>query len=154
MGKLKKILTSIQTKVRSDQGALTNEEIELINTAKIPLLKAINVQTAYSFAGEIIKLEDYAELIARDLLEDYLIELLDTVQAGARTIAAPDQVLSDFINSIQDVRQRIMYLKNRDVKRINQALDLVQKVQLLEKMLAGEFSADLARSIDWAVGRR
>ena len=47
-----------------------------------------------------------------------------------------------------------MYLKNRDIKRINQALDLVQKVQLLEKMLAGEFSADLARSIDWAVGRR
>ena len=154
VGKVKKILTSIQTKVRSDQGALTNEEIELINTAKIPLLKAINVQTAYSFAGEIIKLEDYAELIARDLLEDYLIELLDTVQAGARTIAAPEQVISDFINSIQDVRQRIMYLKNRDVKRINQALDLVQKVQLLEKMLAGEFSADLARSIDWAVGRR
>ena len=102
----------------------------------------------------IIKLEDYAELIARDLLEDYLIELLDTVQTGARTIAAPDQVISDFINSIQDVRQRIMYLKNRDVKRVNQALDLVQKVQLLEKMLAGEFSADLARSIDWAVGRR
>ena len=154
VGKVKKMLASIQNKVRADQGNLTNKEIELINSAKIPLLKAINVQTAYSFAGEIIKLEDYAELIARDLLEDYLIELLDTVQAGVRTISATDQAIGDFIASIQDVRQRIMYLKSRDIKRINQALDLVQKIQVLEKMLAGEFSADLARSIDWAVGRR
>ena len=154
VGKVKKMLASIQNKVRADQGSLTNKEIELINSAKIPLLKAINVQTAYSFANEIIKLEDYAELIARDLLEDYLIELLDTVQAGARTIAAPDQTISDFINGVQDARQRIIYLKSRDVKRINQALDLVQKIQVLEKMLAGEFSADMARSIDWAVGRR
>jgi len=145
---------SIQNKIRADRGTLTTQEIELINTAKIPLLKAINVQSAYAFASEIIKLEDYAELIASDLLEDYLTELLDVVQAGVRTINASDQVISDFIQGVQDARQRLIYIKSRDVKRINQALDLVQKIQVLEKMLAGEFSADLARSIDWAVGRR
>ena len=154
VGKVKSSLVSIQNKIRADRGTLTTQEIELINTAKIPLLKAINVQSAYAFASEIIKLEDYAELIASDLLEDYLTELLDVVQAGVRTINASDQVISDFIQGVQDARSRLIYIKSRDVKRINQALDLVQKIQVLEKMLAGEFSADLARSIDWAVGRR
>ena len=155
VGKVKKLLYSIKTKVRSkEEIPLTPEELTLVNHTKVPLLKAINVQSAYSFASEMINLEDYAELIARDLLEDYLTELLDVVKMGAQKIVVDDMTLKQFQSGIREAKDRLLYLKVRDTTNFNQALDLVQKLQVLEKMLAGEFSSDMARTLDWAVGRR
>ena len=55
---------------------------------------------------------------------------------------------------IREARERVRHLTLKDTQQFNQAMMLVQKIQVLEKMLAGEFSADMARSLDWAVGRR
>jgi len=155
VGKVKQLLYSIKTKVRSkEEIPLTFDELNLVNHTKVPLLKAINVQSAYSFASEMINLEDYAELIARDLLEDYLTELLDVVRMGAQKIVVDEITLKQFQSGIREAKDRLLYLKVRDTKNFNQALDLVQRLQVLEKMLAGEFSSDMARTLDWAVGRR
>jgi conjugative transfer pilus assembly protein TraH len=155
VGKVKRLLYSIKRKVRSkEELPLTPEELNLVNHTKIPLLKAINVQSAYSFASDIINIEDYAELIARDLLEDYLTELLDLVKIGTNKVIADQETLKQFHVGIREARDRILYLKLRDTQNFNQAMDLVQKLQVLEKMLAGEFSSDMARTLDWAVGRR
>jgi hypothetical protein len=156
VGRVKKLLYSIKTKIRSpDEPEYSQDEKDLINRTKsVPLAKAINVQSAYSFAGEIINLEDYAELIARDLLEDYLTELLDLVRIGTQKITVDEETMRQFLAGMREARERIIYLKMRDTQNFNQAMDLVQKLQVLEKMLAGEFSADMARTLDWAVGRR
>lgn len=155
VGKVKRLLYSIKAKVRSkEENPLTTEELSLVNHSKVPLLKAINIQSAYSFASEMINIEDYAELIARDLLEDYLTELLDLVKIGAHKMVVDEVTFGQFQAGIREARDRMLYLKVRDTKNFNQAMDLVQKLQVLEKMLAGEFSADMARTLDWAVGRR
>ena len=156
VGRVKRLLYSIKHKlISAEETPFTEEEMNLItHTKSVPLVKAINVQSAYSFASEIINIEDYAELIARDLLEDYLMELLDLVRIGAHKISTDESTLRQFMAGIREARERLMHLKLRDTKNFNQALALVQKIQVLEKMLAGEFSADMARTLDWAVGRR
>jgi len=156
VGRVKLLLQSIKRKLRAaEEEDFTPAEIHLINKTKsVPLVKAINVQSAYSFASEIIAIEDYAELIARDLLEDYLMELLDLVKLGSQKIILDEAKMRQFMRGIREAQDTLSYLKMRDVKNFNQALDLVQRIQFLEKMLAGEFSADMARTLDWAVGRR
>lgn len=156
VGRVKRLLIGIKTKLIDPQEtAFTPEEMDLINKTKsIPLVKAINVQSAYAFASEIINIEDYAALIARDLLEDYLLELLDLVRMGTHKVSADERTLKQFMVGIREARERVRHLTLKDTQQFNQAMMLVQKIQVLEKMLAGEFSADMARTLDWAVGRR
>ena len=150
-GHVKRILISIQDKVLRDEGELTKAEIDLINaTRKIPIEKAITVQATHSFVAEIINLPDYAEIVAADLLEDYLNEMLDAVDHGSRQIQMDRENMAQFRKNIQDAKYRIRLRNKKDEETFNKAFDFVQKLQLIEKMTAGEFSADLMQVVEWS----
>ena len=150
-GKTAVILRGIQQKILNDEGALTPAEIEFVNNCRsIPIEKAFTVQATHSFVGEIINLEDYAEIIAADLLVSYLDEMLSALEYGTRTVNANDEEIDKFRKEIKDAKYRIHYRRTQDQKVYSRAFDFIQKLQLIEKMTAGEFSADLMQSAQWA----
>lgn len=153
VGKIQETLNSIQNKARHDQ-ELSVQEKELISTAKFPLFRAINVQSAYSFARDVVNLSDYAEVLALDILEEYLEDLLDIVKLGSHRIQTDADTLREFQAGIAEARGMIRYFRANNQKKISQAHDMVKRVQFLEQQLVGEFDADMLRTIDYTSGRR
>jgi hypothetical protein len=124
-----------------------------VNLRKIPIEKAITVQSTHAFVAEIINLPDYAEIIAADLLEDYLNEMIDVLEYGATQIQMDRTKMAQFKEGIKDAKYNIQYRRTRDEKTYNKAFDFIQKVQLIEKMTAGEFSSDLMQVMEWSAMR-
>ncbi|MCS5712772.1 conjugal transfer protein TraH [Candidatus Berkiella aquae] len=153
VGRIQETLRSIQDKARLDQ-ELTAQEKDLISSAKFPLFRAINVQSAYSFARDVVNLSDYAEILALDILEEYLEDLLDVVKFGSHRIQADAETLKEFQAGIAEARGMIRYFRSNNQKKITQAHDMVRRVQFLEQQLVGEFDADMLRTIDYTSGRR
>jgi len=153
VGRIQETLRSIQDKVRRDE-ALSAQEKELISSAKFPLFRAINVQSAYSFAKDVINLNDYAEMLALDVLEEYLEDLLDVVKLGSHRIQAETETIKDFQAGIADARGMIRYFRANNQQKITQAHEMIRRIQFLEQQLVGEFDADMLRAIDYASGRK
>lgn len=153
VGKIHQELIKIQEKARSDE-PLSPSEVELISSARFPLFRAINVQSAYSFARDVVNLTDYAEFLALDILDEYLSDLLDIIMVESSRIQIDAQTMRDFHSGLSEAKEMIRYFRSKNQKKISNAHDMVQRIQFLEQQLVGEFDADLLRTIDYTSGRR
>lgn len=144
-----KLLSSIGQKIILDQ-PLTNQEKGLIQATRIPIYKILNVQAAYQKDPNILDVESYADIIAADILFQYLQENLDLVRISAKSLQYPAEIMSQFnegINAaISDVRAEERNAQNK----ISMAMQLVEQTQVLEQMLAGQLSVQLGNSLTWA----
>ncbi len=147
--KVAKLLASIGQKIIEDK-PLSNQEIGLIQSTRIPIYKILNVQAAYQKDPNILDIESYADIIASDVLFQYLQENLEMVRLSARSLQYPADLMSQFIEGINtaigDVREEERNAQNK----ISMAMQLVQQTQVLEQMLAGQLSVQLGNTLTWA----
>lgn len=143
------ILSSISKKIIADE-KLTPAEQGLIQATRIPIYKILNVQAAYQKDPNILDVESYADVIATDILFQYLQENLEIVRTSARSLQYPAEIMNQFnagINAaLSDVRAEERSAQNK----ISQAMQLIEQSQVLEQMLAGQLSVQLGNSLTWA----
>ncbi|MHB1948313.1 MAG: conjugal transfer protein TraH [Gammaproteobacteria bacterium] len=148
-GQVEKILNSINQKIINDQ-PLSNQEIGLLQSTRIPIYKILAVQAAYQKDPNILNVENYSEIIAADILFQYLQENLNLVRASSGVLQYPEEIMTKFNNGINqamtDVREQ---QKNAQVQ-VSQAIQLIEQTQVLEKMLSGQLSAEVGNSLTWA----
>jgi conjugative transfer pilus assembly protein TraH len=146
---VEKILNSIDQKILSDT-ALSNQEIGLLQSTRIPIYKILAVQAAYQKDPNILNVENYSEVIATDILFQYLQENLNLVRASSSSLQYPSEIMTQFnagINqAITDVRAQ---QRNAQVQ-VSSAMQLIEQTQIIEKMLSGQLSAQLGNSLNWA----
>ena len=144
-----KILHSIGEKIINDE-PLTDAEKGLIESTRIPIYKILNVQAAYQKNANILDVESYADVIATDILFQYLQENLELVRISSRSLQYPTDIMAQFhegINSaINDVRTEERNAQNK----ISMTMQLIEQTQVLEQMLAGQLSSRLGNSLTWA----
>ena len=137
IGQVRKVLESIQNKIYANE-ALSASEIAFLNSTRLPFYKIINVSTAFRRGQSPVDILDYAELGAVDILFQYLTEILDVINESAdhiRSAQIDDTQITAFLQSLGEVRKRIMDRRMGSFKEIEQVINMVKKTELLEKTI-------------------
>jgi conjugative transfer pilus assembly protein TraH len=143
------LLRSISQKIIVDE-PLTEPEKGLIQSTRIPIYKILNVQAAYQKDANILDVESYADVIATDILFQYLQENLELVRASSRSLQYPAEIMKQFNEGINAALSDVRSEERNSQNKISQAFQLIQQSQMLEQMLAGQLSSQLGNSLTWA----
>ena len=136
-GRVRAMLTAIVDKIYQDT-ALTISEQGFLTGTTLPLYKILNVLTAYKKGHAPIEINRYAELIALDILNHFLLEVLDIVEesiAHLRSAQVSDAVIRDYLSSLQHVRLLIVNERESTMAHMNATLSMIKSVQMVEKQL-------------------
>lgn len=146
-----KTLISIKDKIVKDE-ALTPEQINFLNTTTLPLYKMFNVEYAMGKDTSILNINSYADLIAADLLHQYLTENLEIMRHASRSLDLMEEYMGPYRSTIEKARSMLNHERGEMNITINQTLNIVRQTQLLEQTLAGRMSSHLVNVEGWGNG--
>lgn len=133
--KVETLLGRMQRKVTTDE-AFTEEEIALLNKTRLPLLRILNVMSAYRQGAAPISLAEYADAVAIDIVCQYIRNVLDVIRlniARKMQIQFDATVLERYEESLNRVEARVREYEHKTQKRMDQLLAIERKLNLLEK---------------------
>ncbi len=143
------LLSQISQKIIADE-PLSEQEKGLIQATRIPIYKILNVQAAYQKDPNILDVESYADVIATDILFQYLQENLELVRLSSRSLQYPAEIMSQFNEGVNSALTDVRTEERNAQNKISQAFQLIEQSQVLEQMLAGQLSSQLGNSLTWA----
>ena len=135
--KVSKILESMVTKIYEDISP-TEAEKAFLNSTRLPVYKILNVSTAYRKGQAPLDIHQYADLIALDILYQYISEVLDVVNDGVNQLKAvqvDDSHIKRFQGGLTLARERITERRNSAFQHMDTILSFVQKTQLIERQI-------------------
>lgn len=133
--KVETLLGRMQRKVTTDE-SFTDEEVALLNKTRLPLLRILNVMSAYRQGAAPISLAEYADAIAIDIVCQYIRNVLDVIRlniARKMQIQFDASVLERYEESLNRVEARVREYEQKTQKRMDQLLAIERKLNLLEK---------------------
>lgn len=139
-GKIENLLISIQEKILCDE-ELSNEERELLVKTNFPLYKFLNVITAYKKGVCPIDVKQISDIVAIDLLVQYLRGSLESIRiacAQLKNRMAYTNKVDEYLESLKIVERSISYYDTRTSHLMEQELYILQKMELLEAQIASE----------------
>jgi conjugative transfer pilus assembly protein TraH len=137
VGRVQKILQIIVDKIYNDE-ALEKEERDFLSGTTLPVYKILNVLTAYKKGHAPLEITSYSELIALDILNHFLLEVLDIVEesiAHLRKAQVSDEAIKEYLASLQQVRMLIINSRESAMHHMNATLSMIKSVQMVEKQL-------------------
>jgi conjugative transfer pilus assembly protein TraH len=149
--RIKKLLDDMVNKIIDDQ-ALTQEEIGLLQSTSLPIYKMLNVQVAYAKDKDTLDISGYSDIIATDIIFQYLQESLRIVRANVSASQYPESILKDLQPNIDKELNQLREEQKSAYSRMAMSIQLIEKTQMIEKMLAGDLSTQLGSSLSWARG--
>lgn len=149
--RVKALLNDMANKIITDE-ALTDEEKGLLNATSIPVYKMLTVQAATTHDPTILDIEGYADVIASDMLFQYLSEALSVVHARSALLPLPEEKLVAFQKGISEAERSVRDQKQNAYQQMNMSAQLIERTQNLERMLMGQLSTHLNHTITWAQG--
>lgn len=147
--KVEKLLASMTQKIISDD-PLNAEEIGLLQSTRIPIYKVLAVQVAYQKDPNILNIENYSEVIAADILFQYLQENIDLVRRSANVLQYPDVIMKKFNDGIQQAMANLRVEQQNAQTQLSQAMQLIEETQVIEQMLSGQLSTQVGNALTWA----
>jgi conjugative transfer pilus assembly protein TraH len=130
-------LESIQQKIISDS-ELSDDEIDLVNKTKFPLYSYINILAANPSSVSLISLQELSEVIAIDLIEQYIQESLEVIRAGVNQLKGKQYDATDlnkFEEGFYRIEETIRNFKINADRGLNRQDHMVKKIQNAEKLL-------------------
>ena len=137
------LLDRIEEKIYSDT-ALDEQERMLIEECQVPILKIINIMSAYHRSEAPINIQGYAEIIAHDLLNKHFKDLLDTVRylaANMKDVQMNAEPLQEFIEQIKSVQSKLRRRNVETHNNIDQIFKIIEKTRVLEKSIYADMRA-------------
>jgi conjugative transfer pilus assembly protein TraH len=134
---VRKILSAIIEKIYND-GVLEKDEQNFLTSTTLPIYKILNVLTAYKKGHAPIEIESYAELIALDILNRFLLDVLDIVEESIsylRKAQVSDEAIKEYLASLNQVRALVMSSRESAMVHMNATLSMIKSVQMVEKQL-------------------
>jgi conjugative transfer pilus assembly protein TraH len=137
VGRVQTFLQAIVEKIYNDT-ALTATEQGFLSGTTLPVYKILNVLTAFKKGHAPIEITSYSELIALDILNHFLLEVLDIVEASLthlRKAQVSDAAIKEYLISLQQVRMLIVTERESAMTHMNATLSMIKSVQTVEKQL-------------------
>lgn len=133
--KVRETINAIDAKLESDT-RLSNDEKSFLEMTSIPVLKFLMVLKGTNQATDI---DNYATLIASDLLATYLKSLMSSLASTIITSELSDDLLADIKNRIQHANEVIANIDIKTDKKLKERLALIQSIEAYERQLSGSF---------------
>lgn len=149
--RIRLLLEDMVNKVIDDQ-ALTKEEIGLLQQTSLPIYKMLNVQVAYSKDKDTLDIAGYSDVIATDIIFQYLQESLKIVRNNVAGSQYPEELVKTLQPNIDKELDQLRIEQKNAYSRMSMSIQLIEKTQMIEKMLAGDLSTQLGNSLSWAKG--
>lgn len=139
-GRITSLLNGMQEKVLDDV-ELNANEIDLLSKTHLPLYRIINVISAYRKGISPIELQQVADIVARDVLIEYLRDSLEIMRASCEQlkyrVAYADKI-DNYLESLTHVERIISQHAFRSTQLMDQERHFLEKISLLEKHIAAE----------------
>lgn len=149
--RVRHLLEDMVNKVIDDK-PLTQEEIGLLQATSLPIYKMLNVQVAYSKDKDTLDIAGYSDIIATDIIFQYLEESLHIIRENVAASQYPESILSALQPNIDKELADLREEQKSAYSRMSMSIQLIEKTQMIEKMLAGDLSTQLGNSLSWAKG--
>ncbi|MGE3556319.1 MAG: conjugal transfer protein TraH [Candidatus Obscuribacterales bacterium] len=140
IGRIRGELLEIQAKILADQ-ELNEREKELLSKTRLPLYKIVNVLTAYKKGHCPVDLYQVADIVAMDLLVQYLREVVTIVREGAQQLKRAQMYsgpVDDYLAELYRIERVIRDYETRSMQQMEREFHLIQKLQLIESQIASE----------------
>lgn len=145
------ILANIINKIYEDK-PLNDEEIGLLQSTSLPIYKMLNVTASFQKDKAVIDVKGYADIIATDILFQYLHESLQIVRNAIKTLPFPDEILAEITPNLEREMAELRKKQGSAYQQLAQYTQIIEQTQVLERMLAADFSNELASTLSWARG--
>lgn len=143
------LLQDMTDKILTDT-ALTPTEMGLLESTRLPVYKMLNVQNAFVGDKQILDIVSYADVIATDILFQYLDENLSVVHTSASSLQYPESIMMPFEQGISQARDSVRAAQRNAFSQISLSTQLINQTQTIEQMLAGELSSQMSNTLQWA----
>ena len=140
LGKIQDMLLEMQNNIMNDV-PLSNDQKELLIKSRLPLYKIINVLTAYKKGLCPVSLLQVADIVAMDLLIQYLREAVQIVREGAHQLKRAQMYaveIDTYLEELGRIEETIRYYETRTSQLMEREFHTMQKVQMLEEQIASE----------------
>lgn len=145
--KVEILLSRMQHMVTTDEPFPEDgEEIALLNKTRLPLLRILNVMSAYRQGAAPISLAEYADAVAIDIVCQYIRNVLDVIRLNISRkmqIQFDASVLERYEESLNRVEARVREYEHNTQKRMDQLLAIERKLNLLEKDIFSRMRAPI-----------
>lgn len=148
-----KSLRDMAQKTVSDT-PLTDDEIALLQATSLPVYKMLSVQAAYMKDGTLPDTEQYADVIAADILYQYLHESLSIIKSSVAALPFPDAIIAEIEPNIEKQMAMLTSQRKTAYSQLAVSVQLIEQTQAIERMLAGDLSTEFASTLSWAKGLR
>lgn len=139
--KVHNILTSLSTKIRTDT-KLSEQEEGFINSTMIPVLKIIAVETAFKKGGSPIRITEFSEAIAHDILLQYLDEVMSLVWDNVTQLKENqinDKMIEELRAGIAHSRKLFYAKRTALFQQMAITLELIERTQQVETKVQNMF---------------
>ena len=135
--KVQEYINKISRKVLTD-GSINEEEKSFVNSTYFPILKIIAVETAFKEGQAPISADEVAEIIAYDIVLQYLTRVVDlTAYAAAKlqSVQLTGEPFKEFADGINRVRKLIHQKRHGLFNQLNTTLGVIERTSQIEKQL-------------------
>jgi conjugative transfer pilus assembly protein TraH len=140
--RVNQLLLNIESRYKADR-VLTKEEKGFLAKTSLPVLKFMQVALE---SGNSFNTQDYAQLIAQELLNNYLEGIIQLVQQSLSSAQYGD-VLKRIENNLAKAMQVIEQRKTNAFKKIQAETALIKESLAFQKEVAGQLSSKLQMSL-------
>lgn len=149
--RIKTLLEGMVEKIINDK-PLEPQEIGLLQTTSLPIYKMLNVQAAFAKDKQILNVASYADAVATDILFQYLEQSLTIIRSNISAAQYPEDMIAELRPNIDKELDQLREAQKTAFSRMAISIQMIQQTQVIERMLAGNLSTDLANSLSWARG--
>jgi conjugative transfer pilus assembly protein TraH len=134
------IIQSINEKLKQDEKP-NPAEIIFLSLTSIPVLKFLTVLNSTEYGSSAVDMEDYAMLIAQDLLQNYLNELLQEVANATAGSAMNDDLIKNIEHRIKKANQAVARIDPKVGRKLQEKLALIERIAKIEKQVAANLDS-------------
>ena len=110
----------------------------------LPIVKYISVLASSEYGDSLVNLSEYSSVIAEDLLQQYLSELLQEVSNVTISSEFDESLINDIKERIKAAREALSTVNRGLNNKLEQKMMLVNSVRMIEREVATQMSNDLA----------
>lgn len=146
------MLSSIVRKINNRSGTLTAQEQDFLNMAGAPVYKMASVYTALEGVSAESQMLSYADVIAIDLVFNWIHQMVNEVEAGARNMPAGVQreQVNEWLESVARVETQLSAKRSELAQKVQAIDSMVERTQAAESVLAARASTRLGTVLQFS----
>lgn len=137
------MLNNLVVKVQSDT-SISDTEKGFLNSVTIPILKMITVSLALGAGAEALDIANYSDVIAKDILKQYLLEVLEIIgQSLTGSTNYTPEIQQQLKDQIQKSVAAVENIKTSSHQDIQDAHSLIQSARILEQEMTAKIASNM-----------